>query len=86
MTDTPTATEFIPTDEVAGPNRADKPMVRGLQRVSNGKGVEVAYHEPYDDEVENHVYVCDECGQSENTETDIAFHLRTQHETPEVNQ
>ena len=78
--DAPTATEFIPADEVPGPNRTDNPMVRGLQRVQNGKGVEVAYHEPYDDVVESHVYVCDQCGHAEDTEDAIEHHLRTEHE------
>jgi len=75
-----TATEFIPANEVPGPNRTGKPMVRGLQRVRNGKGLEVAYHEPYDDTVENHVYVCDQCGHSEATVDGIEHHLRTEHD------
>jgi hypothetical protein len=76
----PTATEFIPTELVPDPNRTGNAMVRTLQRVRNGKGVEIAAHEPYDDEVENHVYVCDECGHSEDTEDGIELHLRTEHE------
>lgn len=76
----PTATEFIPADEVPGPNRSGKAMVRGLQRVRDGKGLELAYHEPHDNPVENHVYICDECGHSEDTEDGIEFHLRTEHE------
>lgn len=76
--ETPTATEFIPADEIS-PNRTGKPMVRGLQLVREGRGIEVTYREPYDDEVRNHVFVCDECGQSESLGSDMEFHLRTQH-------
>jgi len=77
--DAPTATEFIPADEVPGPNRTDKPMVRILQSTGDG-GVEIAAHEPYDDEVTGHVYVCDECGHEEPTEDGIAHHLDHEHD------
>jgi hypothetical protein len=72
--DASTATEFIPTDEVPGPNRVGKPMVRILQATGD-KGVEIVAHEPYDDVVRNRVYVCDECGHEEHTEDAIGHHL-----------
>lgn len=75
----PTATEFIPAADVAGPNRTGKPMVRILQQARAGEGLEIAAHEPYDDTVESHVYVCDECGHDEATEAGIEQHLRTEH-------
>ena len=74
----PTATEFIPADEVPGPNRTGQPMVRIHQATGDG-GTELVAHEPYDDTVRNHVYVCDECGHSEDTADGIGFHLDTQH-------
>ena len=74
----PTATEFIPADEVPGPNRTGKPMVRILQATSDG-GVEIAAHEPAQSDVENHVYICDECGHDEATENGIAHHLENEH-------
>jgi IS30 family transposase len=78
--DAPTATEFIPAEEVPGPNRTGKPMARILQSTGD-KGVEVAAHEPYDDDVENHVCICDQCGHEESTEDAIGHHLTTEHET-----
>jgi len=74
----PRATEFIPADEIPGPNRTDKPMLRIHQATGDG-GLEIVAHEPYDDTVRNHVYVCDECGQSEPNEKDMGFHLETKH-------
>ena len=76
----PTATEFIPADVIPGPNRTGKPMLRKLARVRSGKGVEVVGHEPAQDTVENHVYICDECGHDEATEDGIEHHLRTEHD------
>jgi hypothetical protein len=76
----PTATEFIPKSEVHGQNAPDAAMIRGLQRVTDGKGLECAYHEPHHEPVENYVYICDECGHSEDTEDAIEHHLRTEHE------
>jgi hypothetical protein len=76
----PTATEFIPAGEVAGPRDLDKPQARILKRVREGKGLEIASHEPYDDSVKNHVYICDECGHDEPTESGIEHHLRTKHD------
>lgn len=75
-----TATEFIPAEEVPEPNQTGKAMVRGLQRVGDGKGLEVTYDEPHDESVENRVYICDECGHSEDAENAIEHHLRTEHE------
>ena len=77
-TETATASEFIPADEVPGPNRTGKPMVRILESTGDG-GVEMVAHEPYDDTVENHVYVCDQCGHDEPTENAIGHHLDTEH-------
>lgn len=79
LTKVPTATEFIPIDDVPGPNRTGKPMVRGLNLAAEGNGVEIAFHEPYDDDVPDHIYICDECGHAEDRESAIADHLRTQH-------
>jgi hypothetical protein len=79
MIEVPTATEFIPALEVPGPNRTEQPMVRHLQATGGG-GVEVASHEPYDDTVRNHVYICDECGHEAATEDGIGHHLDTEHE------
>jgi hypothetical protein len=76
----PTATEFIPQSEAPDGHEDAYPMVRYLQRVVDGKGIEVAAHEPAQSTVENHVFVCDECGQSESLASDMEFHLRTQHE------
>jgi Fe-S cluster biogenesis protein NfuA len=76
----PTATEFIPAD-MAGAHH-DEAMVRKLQLVRDGKGVEVVNIEPCQGEPPvNNVYVCDGCGQSETLETDIEHHLRTEHRT-----
>lgn len=72
--DAPTASEFIPADEVPGPNRTGKPMLRTLQATGDG-GLEIVSHEPYDDEVRNHVYVCDQCGSEEDTESGMGLHL-----------
>lgn len=75
--ETPTATEFIPAEENGV--RADQgPGVRYLQATKDG-GLEIVNEEPYNDEVRNHVFICDECGQSEDLESDMAFHLRTAH-------
>jgi len=79
-TDAPTATEFIPANKIPGPREHDRAQVRGLQRVQNGKGLELVYHEPYDDDIGNHVFVCDQCGHIEDTESGIELHLRTEHE------
>jgi hypothetical protein len=78
MTETPTATEFIPSD--ANGIRSDEgPGVRHLRLVPDGHGMEIVNEEPVDDDVRNHVFVCDDCGQSESLESDMAFHLRTEH-------
>jgi len=79
-TDAPTATEFIPANKIPVPRSRDCAQVRGLQRVQNGKGLELVYHESYDDEVESHIFVCDQCGQVDDTESGIELHLRTEHE------
>ena len=72
--DAPTATEFIPADEVPGPNRTGKPMARILQATGDG-GMEIVAHEPYDDTVRNHIHICDECGHSEDTADGMGAHL-----------
>lgn len=72
----PTATEFIPAAENG--IRDEGPGVRYLQLTGDG-GLEIVNEEPYNDEVRNHVYICDECGQDEANESDMAFHLRTKH-------
>lgn len=72
--DAPTASEFIPADEVPGPNRTGKPMLRTLQATGE-KGMEIAAHEPYDDTVENHIYICDQCGAEESTADGMGLHL-----------
>jgi rubrerythrin len=77
-TELPTATEFVPAG-MAG-NHHDEAMVRKLQTVAEGKGVEVVNMEPCQGEPPvNNVYVCDECGQSETLETDMELHLRSEH-------
>jgi len=43
----PTATEFIPKNQVPGPNRRGAHMIRGYQLVRDGSGMELAFHEPY---------------------------------------
>lgn len=78
MTENTTATEFIPTDEVPGPDRAEQPMTRTLQATGDG-GVELVAHEPYEGTVRNHVYICDQCGHEEATEDGIGHHLATAH-------
>jgi len=74
--DVPTATEFVPeTDH----SRADEgPGVRHLQATGDG-GLEIVSEEPHDDEVLNHVFVCDHCGHAEDLESDMGFHLETAH-------
>lgn len=69
--DVPTATEFIPRE-------GECDDVRYLQATGDG-GLEEVNTEPAQSEVKNHVYICDECGQSENLQSDMAFHLDTQH-------
>jgi len=79
IVEVPTATEFYPADDPATGDD-DRGMITSLQRVVDGKGIEQAYHEPYDDEVENRVVICDQCGQAEDSRKDMEFHLRTEHE------
>jgi hypothetical protein len=75
----PTAAEFIPAEEVPGPNRTDKPMVRIHQATGDG-GLEMVAHEPYDDTVKNHVFVCEECGHDEPTANGMGNHLEHNHQ------
>lgn len=75
---TPTATEFIPVDEAPDGHEDDYPMVRILQATGDD-GMEVVAHEPYDDVVENHAWICDQCGYSAFDEMDMAHHLEHQH-------
>lgn len=74
----PTATEFIPADDVPGVNRTGEPMVKRLHATDDG-GVLVGSHAQAQSGVENHVYVCDECGHDEPTENGIAHHLEHEH-------
>lgn len=75
--DAPTATEFIPADE-NGVRDDQGPGLRYLQATDDG-GMEIVNEEPADDEVLNHVYVCDECGHDEPTEDGMAHHLHHRH-------
>lgn len=70
--DAPTATEFIPADENG--LRDEGAGVRYLQATGD-KGLEVVNEDPYDDEVLNHVFICDECGHEEDTEDGMGHHL-----------
>jgi len=75
--DAPTATEFIPADENG--YRTDTPAgARRIQATGDGGAEEVAIL-PCDGDVKNRVFICDECGQSETLDTDMAFHLNTEH-------
>ena len=76
MSDRPTATEFIPAEENGV--RDEGAGVRHLQSTDDG-GLEIVTEEPYDDDVRNHVFVCDQCGKSEATEDGMAFHLSINH-------
>lgn len=76
-TDAPTATEFIPADE-NGVRGDQGPGVRYLQATGD-KGMEIVNEDPYDDEVLNHVFICDECGHSEDLESDMGHHLHFKH-------
>jgi len=73
--DATTVSEFIPADKV---HNDDRPMLKTLQAVEGG-GLEEASHEPYDDTVRNHVYICDECGESFDTEDGAAHHTQYNH-------
>jgi len=73
--DAQTVSEFIPADEV---HNDDRPMLKTLQAVDGG-GLEVASHEPYDDTVLNHVYICDDCGESFDTEDAASHHVQYNH-------
>lgn len=75
MADKPTATEFVPAEEIP---HSDENMVKILQATEDG-GLEVAAHEPYRDMVKNHVYICDQCGHSEDSESSMAKHLQFKH-------
>ena len=70
----PTVSEFIPGEQID----SDRNMLRYLQATEDG-GLEVAAHEPYDDTVENRVYICDQCGHDESTENAIAHHVEHNH-------
>lgn len=76
--DAPTATEFLPEGKPHHRRDDEGPGVRLLRATGDG-GLEEVNVEPYDDEVQNHVYICDECGHSEDTEDGIAHHLHHEH-------
>jgi len=71
-----TATEFIPADENG--LREEGPGVRYLQATGD-TGMEIVNEEPHDDDVRNHVFVCDQCGQSEDRASDMGQHLHYDH-------
>lgn len=73
---TVTVSEFIPAEEI--PND-DRNMLRILQPTDGG-GLEVAAHEPYEDTVNEHKYICDECGQVKTEEGAMAKHVQFKHD------
>jgi len=70
----PTATEFIPAEENG--IREDSSAGKRTLALTSDKGLEIVAEWPTDDEIENRVYICDECGHDENTESGIGLHLR----------
>lgn len=70
-----TATEFIPMMNDRNPRIYETPEVRYHEATDDG-GLELLAHEPYDDDVEHHVFVCDRCGDEEYNESDMGHHLK----------
>jgi len=69
----PTATEFIPASESGV--RDDSPAEKRTLAPTGDKGVEIVGQWPTDDEIVNRIYICDECGHSESTESGMGLHL-----------
>jgi hypothetical protein len=59
----PTATHYLPSEGIE----------RDLQATFRG-GMEIVRERDHTDAI-NDVFVCDECGQSESVESDMAWHL-----------
>lgn len=59
----PTVTHYLPSEDIE----------RDLQATGRG-GLEIVRERDHTDAI-NDVFVCDECGQSESVESDMAWHL-----------